>query len=86
MRKLVVSLLVASLVALGCGSSGEGESCSTEGQVGGGCDDGLVCGKKTDSNADLVCLKICNSQVDCPSGLQCNGVGGTSFKGCRGVK
>jgi hypothetical protein len=86
MRRLLVSFVVLSLVALGCGSSAEGESCSTEGKVGGACDDGLVCGKQRLNDGELVCLKICNSEADCSGGSTCNGVSGSNFKGCRAPK
>ena len=83
MRKLGLSLafLLASIVA--CGEGSRGESCEEEGKVDGECDDGLVCGKKSDTSSDLACLKQCTQQGDCASGEGCNGVAGTSLKGCR---
>lgn len=86
MRKLpfILALLFATIVA--CGEGSRGEECEEEGKVDGECDDGLVCGRKTDSTSDLVCLKQCTNQGDCASGENCNGVSGTSLKGCRPVR
>jgi hypothetical protein len=84
MRKLVVFLSVALLLigtTAAC-EGDEGDECSKEGVVDGQCDDGLVCGKKKNSN-DLACLKQCTNPGDCPGNQECNGVANTSLKGCR---
>lgn len=84
MRKLgICGFLFVSLFAIVACDSSEGESCSDEGRVDGECEEGLVCGKKSGRSSDLACLKQCQTSGDCPSGQQCNGVGGTSLKGCR---
>jgi len=87
MRKVAVFLSVL-LLTIGSTAACEGdlgEECSKEGVVDGECDDGLVCGKKTNSN-DLVCLKQCTNPGDCGGNGECNGVGNTSLKGCRTKK
>ncbi|MBX3205031.1 MAG: hypothetical protein KF764_08170 [Labilithrix sp.] len=84
MRKAFVVFFVGSFVALVACGGGKGDSCDEEGRVGGECDEGLVCGKaKNDNSGELICLKQCNTQVDCGGGEDCNGVGKTSLKGCR---
>jgi hypothetical protein len=77
---LGVLLVLGTLVA--CGDSDIGESCEEEGVVDGECVDGAVCGKKSNGSG-LVCLKQCSSQADCSSDEDCNGVSGSSLKGCR---
>ncbi len=71
-------------VLVACGNSDIGEDCDEEGRVGGECVDGAVCGKN--NAGSLVCLKQCTTQVECSAGEDCNGVGGTSLKGCRPKK
>lgn len=86
MRKVVTFLasLLVIATAVACGDSDVGESCDNEGQVGGECVDGAVCGKQdSDTSGSLVCLKQCSSQADCSAEEVCNGVGGSSLKGCR---
>lgn len=80
MRNLLVLLFVALSSLAACGEGSIGEECDTEGKVDGECDDGAVCGKRGTS---LVCLKQCTTQADCSSDEDCNGVSGTSLKGCR---
>ena len=72
------ALLVVLVAA--CGGSELGDSCEQEGQTSE-CDDGLVCGKDKPAN-NLVCLKRCNAQSDCPSAQECNGLTG-SLKACQ---
>lgn len=79
--------LVGSMVFVGllvaCGDAAQGESCDESGVVDGECEEGLVCGKKQDDNADLVCLKQCSATTDCGPTEDCLGVSGSSLKGCR---
>lgn len=80
---VLVTALVLLFCGVACGTGGQGDKCDTEGHVKGECDDGLICGKQNDKSNDLVCLKQCQTQADCPAGSDCNGVGNTSIKGCR---
>ena len=74
---------VVVLVALACGSEGKiGEECGESGKVDGECEDGAVCGQARTSTA-LACLKQCTDQAQCGATEDCNGVSGTSVKGCR---
>ncbi len=78
-------LMVGALSAL-CGCGGEsalGEECGESGAEAGECEQGSICGKPTDSSENLVCIKVCKEDTDCPSGESCNGVEGASVKGCR---
>jgi hypothetical protein len=71
-----------ALLSWGCGGAAAlGEGCGEEG-VDGECEDGAVCGKPDDGES-LECLKTCVEQADCPADQECNGVSGTSLKGCR---
>jgi hypothetical protein len=83
MRKLVVLLSLSIFGLIACGNGELGESCEESGKVSGECDDGLVCGKKSDTSSDLVCLKQCSSQAECSVDETCNGVSGSSLKACR---
>ncbi len=84
MRKAVVVAFVASFVGLVACSGSKGDSCDDEGKVGGQCDEGLVCGRaKVDDTGSLICLKQCNTVVDCGANEQCNAVAKTDLKGCR---
>jgi hypothetical protein len=77
----------AAAVALVAACSSEakrGESCDQSGKVDGECESGLVCGK--DSSDKLLCLKVCVVQTDCAATEECNGVDGSSLKGCRTKK
>jgi len=88
MRKawfLAFSAMFVGLVAA-CSDADLGESCEEEGKVSGECDEGLVCGKKTNEDGTLVCLKQCSSQAECTATQECNGVGATSLKACREKK
>jgi hypothetical protein len=85
MRKawfVALSMVFVGLV-VACGDGAQGESCDESGIVDGECDDGLVCGKKSDDSADLICLKQCSAQSDCSGTEDCNGVSGSSLKACR---
>jgi hypothetical protein len=89
MKSTVV--LVARLAAMaalagsgvtGCaGDAGLGEECDESGVQAGECEDGTICGQ--DAAGELVCLKICYTQTDCLPDQECNGVGDSTFKGCR---
>ena len=83
MRKVVTFLGVLFVLTtmVACGDSDIGESCEEEGRVDGECVEGAVCGKNT--TGGLVCQKQCSSQADCSSDETCNGVSGSSLKGCR---
>lgn len=76
-----VLLVLGTLVA--CSDSDVGESCDEEGRVGGECVDGAVCGKGPGNSASLVCLAQCTNPGQCAANEDCNGVSGTSLKGCR---
>jgi len=81
MRKgfaFVFGLLVVAIAA--CGTGDIGEACEEDGVVQGECTDGAVCGKN--KAGQLVCLKQCSTQLECPTGTTCNGTG-SSLKGCR---
>ena len=58
-----------------------GEACEESGKTEGECESGGVCGKQT--SGSLQCLKTCSAQTDCPAEQECNGVEGSSVKGCR---
>jgi len=79
--KAVVTVAVLGWLAA-CGGGGAiGEECGEQG-VEGECEDGAVCGKPGDTDA-YECLKVCEGADDCASTEDCNGVEGTSIKGCR---
>ena len=82
--KKVLLFVVLFLVLCGCSSASDaGESCDTAGGTEDVCESGTVCGKPSSSATAPVCLKICASDADCTGGTTCNGVEGTSIKGCR---
>ena len=65
-----------------CTSEGKvGESCDESGKTDGQCESGGVCGKN--SAGSLLCLKVCTDQAQCSTTEDCNGVEGSSMKGCR---
>ena len=67
---------------IGCGGEGAvGDECGEAGVEEGECEAGSVCGD--DGSGEFYCLQICTDQADCPGGKECNGVSGTSTKGCR---
>lgn len=78
----LVVLSLVTLVALPACDSDLNEECSEEGQADSECVDGLVCGKRSATSSDLVCLKMCTSQADCGTDL-CSSVGNTSLRACR---
>lgn len=85
MRKawfVAFSMVFVGLV-VACGDGEQGESCDESGVVGGECEEGLVCGKKQDDSADLICLKQCSATTECGAGEDCLGVSGSSLKACR---
>jgi hypothetical protein len=61
-----------------------GETCSNQGDQAECETSNLVCGKPDD--AHVACLKVCLGQGDCAADQECNGVEGTSIKGCRPAK
>ena len=85
MRKVgtFVSVLLVLGALVACSDSDVGESCDEEGRVGGQCVDGAVCGKSAGNSGDLVCLAQCTNPGQCAGDEDCNGVAGTSLKGCR---
>lgn len=73
-------LSLAVLAACG-GASDLGESCDVSGDADE-CVEGAICGQTGDNGA-LTCLRACTDQSQCGTGEDCNGVSGTSTKGCR---
>ena len=82
MKKLVLlaAILAIPLLTPACDGS-VGDSCDEEGVVNGECEEGAVCGKL--KGGELRCLKQCQTQADCASNEECNGVSGNNLKGCR---
>jgi len=80
-----MKVFVFALLVLGaCGSESEaGESCDTPGGTEDVCESGTICAKPSDGATAPVCIKICREDSDCLSGASCNGVEGSSLKGCR---
>lgn len=80
--RIALAILSLSLAAfIGCGGGAEiGEGCDAEGDAAQ-CVDGAICGKN--NSEVLECLKTCVNQTDCTPDQDCNGVSGTSVKGCR---
>lgn len=79
-RMTVTALAICALLMAACGGEAAlGEECGEAG-ADGECEDGAVCG---DDGGDLYCLKVCTDQADCEADEDCNGVDGTSVKGCR---
>jgi hypothetical protein len=86
MRLLSVWLGLLCFLALACGGDDVGaigSACSESGATTGQCAAGSVCGAHADIDASQRCLKVCTQQSDCASGEDCNGVDGSSLKGCR---
>lgn len=79
----MISLAFAiGLASWACGGEKKlGESCDESGKTDGECESGGVCGKQT--SGSLQCLKVCTQQTDCSADQECNGVEGSSTKGCR---
>lgn len=90
LRAAIVVLAFSSVAAFvyGCSSSSDGgagavgTTCSQSGAAEQ-CAAGAVCGKPSDGTTSLQCLKTCTQQTDCPADQDCNGVEGSSAKGCR---
>ena len=84
MKKSIAVLSISTLLALlpvACGGEKKlGEGCDVSGKTSGECESGGVCGKSVEA---LVCLKVCTVQTDCAADQDCNGVDGTTTKGCR---
>ena len=80
---VIIAAFFVCLFAFACGGDAKlGESCDESGKTDGQCESGGVCGKPNDTSG-LQCLKICIQQTDCPADQDCNGVDGTTVKGCR---
>lgn len=86
---LVVIAFSSASAVYGCSSSSDdggagavGATCSQSGAAEQ-CAAGAVCGKPSDGTTSLQCLKTCTQQTDCPADQDCNGVEGSSAKGCR---
>lgn len=72
----------AVVLMFACSSEAKtGESCDEPGKTDGVCESGAVCGK--DTSVATLCLKVCTVQSDCAATQECNGVEGSSIKGCR---
>jgi hypothetical protein len=85
MKLLIVWLGLSCCLALACGGDDGGaigSACSESGATGQ-CVAGSVCGAHADIDASQRCLKVCTQQSDCATGEDCNGVDGSSLKGCR---
>lgn len=84
MKNSTALVLVAFCLVAACGGEAKlGEECGESGRVDGECEDGAVCGKQSDTTEDLFCIKQCTDDAQCGVGGACNGVSGTSIKGCR---
>ena len=84
MRDGILWALVIGALAVGCGGeAARGEECGESGVEEGECEAGSICAKPTDSSDTLVCIATCKEDADCPSTQSCNGVEGSSVKGCR---
>ena len=89
MRRQMVSvlLLVGLLGVWACGGEAAlGEECGESGIEEGECESGSVCGTPGDDSEILECLKVCTDQAGCAATEECNGVSGSSTKGCRPKK
>ena len=84
-RRMASMVLVAGLLGVwACGGeAAQGEECGETGIEEGECEAGSVCGTPGDDGEVLECLKVCTEQADCPATQECNGVSGSSTKGCR---
>jgi hypothetical protein len=74
------------ILAMSCGSDNGGAlgaTCSQSGATTGQCAAGGVCGAHSDGDSIPRCLTVCTQQSDCASNEDCNGVEGSSLKGCR---
>jgi hypothetical protein len=79
---LALAMIVGAITVAGCSSESKlGESCDESGKQEDECESGSICGQQT--GGALQCLKVCAAQSDCPADQECNGVEGSSAKGCR---
>jgi hypothetical protein len=77
-------LALGALLGAACGGGAAvGEECGEAGVTDGECEDGAVCGKHSDADAELTCLTICTDSSQCAQNEDCNGVAGTNIKACR---
>lgn len=77
-KPLLTSVLALFLLA--CGGQDIGQECEGAGSEDD-CVSGAIC---TNESGDRnVCREICEVQEDCPAGLNCNGVTGSSAKSCQ---
>lgn len=80
--RLLVVITACTLAVAGCSSEKKlGEACEQSGETDGECESGAICGTQT--SGALQCLKVCAAQADCTAEEECNGVAGSSTKGCR---
>jgi hypothetical protein len=84
MKRTLSSLIAIGFVTIviACGKGEIGDSCGKAGDTDA-CESGAICGQSNDPNKPLVCQQICKEQTDCPPTHDCNGVEGSSTKGCR---
>jgi hypothetical protein len=82
---IVLWMSILGVAACG-GEAARGEECGESGVQEGECEAGSVCGTPGDDAELLECLKVCVDQADCPATEECNGVSGSSAKGCRPKK
>lgn len=87
MVKRVVALIFlfvfGSVGLMACGGADVGEACDTAGATDDECTENAVCGDSGDGTGALKCLKVCTDQSQCAADEECNGVSGSSIKGCR---
>lgn len=82
--RCVISLLPLAFVLFACSSESDpGEACDRPGGTADVCAEGTVCGKPTSKAENFVCVFVCDEKKQCPKDYDCNGVEGTSIKGCR---
>lgn len=82
MRGAASVAFVLFVVLASCGGEAKlGEECGEAGKTEGECESGGVCSKN--SAGTLLCLKVCTDQAQCAATEDCNGVEGSSIKGCR---
>lgn len=81
---ITAGALVLVFTAAACGGVADiGEACETPGATSEECEDGSVCGQAGDVGNIYLCQKLCTVQTDCQMTESCNGISGTSLKGCR---
>jgi hypothetical protein len=86
MTKKILWAMMASALGLAAACGGEasiGEACETAGAADGECEDGAVCGQSGEVGTILLCQKLCTVDADCQLTEKCNGISGSSLKGCR---